>query len=226
VKAPGNLLSSDRRGCQFDGVLDQAVTRRVDQVLVVRGPGRFARAVADGPPPLVPPSEGSRAVRSTRPRSTSRILTEPPCWSSVASTTTSRWFANSVPTSTPDAAGRRGSRHTGLRPGTRPGGRGNPRARAVVADRLHAQELDRQRPSSSPAFRTGPAPSLPMLPLRLPPPGTWPMPPTTWAWLRTWCSGKPRRCLVTSPWTLPGGRSAIASPRCAGVTAAWCRSPQ
>jgi ABC-type branched-subunit amino acid transport system substrate-binding protein len=32
----------------FDGVLDEAVTRRVDQVLVVRGPGRFARAVADG----------------------------------------------------------------------------------------------------------------------------------------------------------------------------------
>jgi ABC-type branched-subunit amino acid transport system substrate-binding protein len=32
----------------FDGVLDQAVTRRVDQVLVVRGPGGFARAVADG----------------------------------------------------------------------------------------------------------------------------------------------------------------------------------
>jgi ABC-type branched-subunit amino acid transport system substrate-binding protein len=32
----------------FDGVLDEAVTRRVDQVLIVRGPGRFARAVADG----------------------------------------------------------------------------------------------------------------------------------------------------------------------------------
>jgi ABC-type branched-subunit amino acid transport system substrate-binding protein len=32
----------------FEGVLDEAVTRRVDQVLIVGGPGQFARAVADG----------------------------------------------------------------------------------------------------------------------------------------------------------------------------------
>jgi ABC-type branched-subunit amino acid transport system substrate-binding protein len=32
----------------FDGVVEEAVARQVDQVVVVRGPGRFARAVADG----------------------------------------------------------------------------------------------------------------------------------------------------------------------------------
>jgi ABC-type branched-subunit amino acid transport system substrate-binding protein len=32
----------------FDGVVEQAVARQVDQVVVVRGAGRFARAVADG----------------------------------------------------------------------------------------------------------------------------------------------------------------------------------
>jgi ABC-type branched-subunit amino acid transport system substrate-binding protein len=32
----------------FDRVLDEAASRRVDQLVVVRGPGRFARAVADG----------------------------------------------------------------------------------------------------------------------------------------------------------------------------------
>jgi ABC-type branched-subunit amino acid transport system substrate-binding protein len=32
----------------FDGVVEEAVARQVDQVVVVRGGGRFARAVADG----------------------------------------------------------------------------------------------------------------------------------------------------------------------------------
>jgi ABC-type branched-subunit amino acid transport system substrate-binding protein len=32
----------------FDGVVEEAVARQLDQVVVVRGPGRFARAVADG----------------------------------------------------------------------------------------------------------------------------------------------------------------------------------
>jgi ABC-type branched-subunit amino acid transport system substrate-binding protein len=32
----------------FDGVVEEAVARQVDQVVVVRGAGRFARAVADG----------------------------------------------------------------------------------------------------------------------------------------------------------------------------------
>src|SRR5215213_3969592 len=32
----------------FDGVVEEAVAREVGQVVVVRGPGRFARAVADG----------------------------------------------------------------------------------------------------------------------------------------------------------------------------------
>jgi branched-chain amino acid transport system substrate-binding protein len=32
----------------FDGVVEEVVARQVDQVAVVRGPGRFARAVADG----------------------------------------------------------------------------------------------------------------------------------------------------------------------------------
>jgi hypothetical protein len=32
----------------FEGAVEEAVTRRVDRLLVVRGPGRFARAVAEG----------------------------------------------------------------------------------------------------------------------------------------------------------------------------------
>jgi ABC-type branched-subunit amino acid transport system substrate-binding protein len=32
----------------FDGVVEEAAARQIDQVVVVRGPGRFARAVADG----------------------------------------------------------------------------------------------------------------------------------------------------------------------------------
>jgi dihydropteroate synthase len=44
----GTLVARLARMTWHDGVVEEAVARQVDQVVVVRGPGPFARAVADG----------------------------------------------------------------------------------------------------------------------------------------------------------------------------------
>jgi ABC-type branched-subunit amino acid transport system substrate-binding protein len=45
---PGVVSVPAPASSYFDGVVEEAVARQVDQVVVVRGAGRFARAVADG----------------------------------------------------------------------------------------------------------------------------------------------------------------------------------
>ncbi|HTE70538.1 MAG TPA: ABC transporter substrate-binding protein [Actinomycetes bacterium] len=45
---PGLVSLPAPASSYFDGAVQEAVTRRVDRLLVVRGPGPFARAVADG----------------------------------------------------------------------------------------------------------------------------------------------------------------------------------
>ena len=45
---PGLVSLPAPASTYFDGAVQEAVTRRVDRLLVVRGPGRFARAVAEG----------------------------------------------------------------------------------------------------------------------------------------------------------------------------------
>jgi ABC-type branched-subunit amino acid transport system substrate-binding protein len=45
---PGLVSLPAPASSYFDGAVQEAVTRRVDRLLVVRGPGRFARAVAEG----------------------------------------------------------------------------------------------------------------------------------------------------------------------------------
>ena len=45
---PGLVSLPAPASSYFEGAVQEAVTRRVDRLLVVRGPGRFARAVADG----------------------------------------------------------------------------------------------------------------------------------------------------------------------------------
>ena len=48
----------------FDGAVEEAVARQLDQVVVVRGTGRFARAVADGA--IIRASEQGLATRTTQ----------------------------------------------------------------------------------------------------------------------------------------------------------------
>jgi len=45
---PGLVSLPAPASSYFDGAVQEAVTRRVDRLLVARGPGRFARAVAEG----------------------------------------------------------------------------------------------------------------------------------------------------------------------------------
>jgi hypothetical protein len=170
----------------FDGVLAEAVTRRVDQLVVVRGPGRFARAVADGT--ITGASKRGLSVRTVDATAVdlqdgdrTAVLIVGRFDHDVAVVRQLRARRQSPALVVAVQQGYRPSvRSLAKRPreSSGPCSGGRPLARPRSAH---------QGPSSSLTFGTGPAPSLPTLPLRLPPQGTSPMPPTTEAWRqRTW----------------------------------------
>jgi hypothetical protein len=135
---PGVVCLPAPASSYFDGLVDEAVARRIDRLVVVQGTGPFAQAVADGAT-----TGASQRGLDVRAIDISAVDAEDAAESAFV---LAGRFEDDVRVvrqaasrrSIPSAPGRRGCRNPGIRPGTRRCRRRRPRARAVVADPTQA----------------------------------------------------------------------------------------